>query len=188
MSDESLGPFRRDGRMRFATETRCDKAALRALVSGASLQFPGFAVALSLGPMVLALSSSAPWPLVISVLLLLFAWKSHQSFKLARRNAADEGARRVWITEDGVFLDGILGPAKWGWTAVESVRVKGTHVVLQLAAGEVMAMPVSGEEGERLAAFVRERTTPRLTDTPGQLLFLLSILYAALVVTTALVG
>lgn len=178
MNDESHGPFRRDGRMRFATETRHDEAAQRAMRTGASLEFPGYMIVLSLGPVVLAYFSGSAWMLAISVLLLYVAWKSHRSFALARKNAMMLGSRRTWIGEDGIFLDGILGPAKWGWESVDDVRIAHSHVVVRLGSREVLTVPVEGAEAERMMAFIRERSERKLADNPGRLLFLLAVLYA----------
>lgn len=182
MNDEPLGPFRRDGRMHFASETRHDEAAQRALRIGASLEFPGYVFVLSLGPVAIAVATSAWWALGITAFLLLIAWKMQQSFALGRKNAAAQESRRTWITEDGVFLDGILGPAKWEWEAIDDVRIAGSYVVVQFASREVLALPAVGAEAERMVAFVRERSQRRLVDNPGRLLFLLALLYAACVV------
>lgn len=185
MSDESLGPFRRDGRTRFVTETRYDEAAQRALRTGATLEFPAYVAAIALGPAALALLTSSPWMLGISALLLFIAWKSHQSFALARTKSISQGPRPLQITEDGIMCDGVLGPVRWDWDVVVDARVTDAHVVLRFANREMVALPASGTEAERMVSFVRERSQLRITENPGRLLFLLAILYATSVAAAA---
>lgn len=188
MSDETLGPFRRDGRMRFATEARYDEAAQRAIRTGVTLEFPAYLVVLSLGPLVIATATATWWMPLISALLLFFAWKSHRSYAVARENITDVGPRRTWITADGVFLDGVLGPARWDWDAVDHVRRSGDYVVVQFGSREVLAMPVEGAEAERLVSFIRERTKRKLTDNPGRMLLWLAILYVTTMVASLAIG
>lgn len=185
MNDESLGPFRRDGRTRFVTETRNDDAAQRALRTGATLEFPGYVAALALGPAALAFVTSSLWMLGLSALLLFIAWKSHRSFALARTKSALLGPRPLWITEDGVMCDGILGPVRWGWDVVVDARVTDEHVVMLFTNRETVALPVTGAEAERMVSFIRERSQFRITENPGRLLFLLAILYATAVAAAA---
>lgn len=143
---------------------------------------PAYLFVLSMGPAMLALVTSAWWMFAVSAVLLLIAWKTHQGYAAARARSSEVGARPVWIEEDGIFMEGILGPARWGWSAVDHVRIAGAHVVVQLASREMLAFPVTGAEAERMVAFISERSQMRLVDSPGRLLFLLAVLYGTSIV------
>lgn len=174
----SEGPFRQDGRVRFVTESHADEAAQRALRGGPAIGLPAYLVVLAAGPAVFGYVQRSPWMCVISVLLLLLAWVYQRQYAALRKGRENRTApRRMWITDEGFFVDGILGPAKWEWDAVVDVRRAAPYLVVEFSSREALVFPAAGAEAERMMLFLRERSTRRVVAEPGRLLLLLSVLY-----------
>lgn len=162
--------------MHFATESLQDELAQRAVRSGARIDFSTYLFILALGPIAFAAVAGAPWITALSVILFLLGWQTHRSYAAARAKATTSARRRAWITEDGVLIDGVLGPTRWGWDCIADVRVVGAYIVVAFTSREALVIPAP-EDSERLVASIRARALGK-AKAPGGLLLVLAVLYA----------
>lgn len=180
--EAQLGPFRRDGRERVVAESLDGDAATRAIERSHrfELQLPGYLLVLALGPAAVGLAISSVFAAVPCLFLLSLTWIAFKQYRDARRKNTAQAVepRRAWLTDDGIFIDGVLGPARWGWSAARGMSLVEGAVVLDMGRQEALVLRRVGADGERLIAFLRARIASRIVDRPGRIFLMLAVLYA----------
>ena len=112
----TLGPFRKDARERLEAATLGDEEATRAIERsrGLELTFVAFVCVLALGPALVWAAIGSAFAVAPLLVLCWLAWLAHRSYAQARTKSAEKPteARRTWLTDEGIFVDGVLGPAR----------------------------------------------------------------------------
>jgi hypothetical protein len=187
------GPFRHDARAEFVLDVPTSADSLRALRRA---DRPGIVLSTYLGIVAIATLGVgvglAPhavpaFPVGASVLFLAI-WIGYQLATNRKKIAAEAGAsRRCIVRDDGLELESGLGRSFWAWAAVRGVRRIPGAAVLDLVDGQALVLPMAGDPGARLGAWLEARL-PREARTPRtRALLALAVLYLALAAAAATV-